>query len=137
MAEDRLAKAEINIEKLFGEVKILDLKSEHTQSSIQDIAATLNQLKDKEVEKAVERQKILNALTKLSDKQDEISKGQDKLGDTLAEHTKEEMVEQRKYKRWLIILSALVISIVIDSQSGTNIVGGIWKYIINHLELVI
>ena len=137
MAEDRLAKAEINIEKLFGEVKILDLKSEHTQSSIQDIAATLNQLKDKEVEKAVERQKILNALTKLSDKQDEISKGQDKLGDTLAEHTKEEMVEQRKYKRWLIILSVLVISIVIDSQSGTNIVGGIWKYIINHLELVI
>ena len=136
MEIDRLGKAELNIEKLFGEVRILDLKAEHTQSTIQDIASTLTQLKDKEVEKAIERQKMLSAITKISDRQEEIFKGQEKQADTLTNHTKEEMAVQQKFIRWLVTLTILVISIVIDSQSGTNIVGWAWKYIISHLGLI-
>ena len=124
--EQRLIKLERDMDRVWHKLEVFHLRQTSLESIVGDISSTLKEINGSEIKKAVERQQMLNTLQLVLDSQMENR-------EDFVSHIKDEMLEQKKIKKWLLTTSGLIIAIVVDSQAHTNIVGGVWSYAVKNI----
>jgi len=119
--EDRIRKIEKDTDKLWGEHKMNQLRTRQFESTVEVISKELTSMKNEEVEKAVERQKM-------NDKLDAINDGIVDYGVKFQDHVEGEMAEYGRIRKVILVMGIMLIGTIVDNQAGTHIISSLWKW---------
>lgn len=129
--DERITKVEKSLDKLWSAHKLSEVVNSQFSASIQAISTELHDMKVKEIDKAVERQRMQGTLERLYDKiaSMDISMNKSINGSTEAfnRHVIEEMSAYRKITKVIVVLGVSVVALIIDNQAGTHIIEAIWS----------
>ena len=119
--EERLRKVERDNDRLWNEYKINQVKTSQFEVAVEAISKEITAIKDAEVEKAVERQKMMNSL-------DNVHKGIKHLDEKFSVHIIDEMKVYGSLRKVIIVMGVMLIALIVDSQAGTHIISSTWKW---------
>lgn len=129
--DERITKVEKSLDKLWSAHKLSEVVNSQFSASIQAISTELHDMKVKEIDKAVERQRMQGTLERLYDKiaSMDISMNKSINGSTEAfnSHVIEEMSAYRKITKVIVVLGVSVVALIVDNQAGTHIIEAIWS----------
>lgn len=121
--EQQVTKLVRDQDRLWNEHKLVQVKQSQFEATVNSISKELHEMKDNETKKAVERQKTHSIIERLEEKVDDLSDG-------LKAHIIDEMEVYGKLKKYMTIMGVAIIAIVLDNQTGSNIVGTLIKWFI-------
>jgi len=119
--EQRVGKIERDIDKLWSEHKQHIKTSSGLTDEVKSINDKLYDMSKTEVDKAVERQKMMDTLQK-------VNGGIEILDTKFTDHVTDEMVAYSKMRKVITIIGVVLLMVVIDNEAGTHIVSSFWKW---------
>jgi len=124
--ENRVSKLERDIDKLWSEHKQHIKTAASLADEVKSINDKLYDMSKTEVDKATERQKMMDTLEKMDN-------GIELLDVKFTDHVKDEMIAYSKMRKVIAIIGVILLMVVIDNEAGTHIVSSFWKWAVKTL----
>lgn len=128
MSEATLAELRRDTDRLWSEHKLHKMETIRFEKAINDVSKELHNMKEKELEKAVERQKMQNTLENIEKSIVEVKDEQRAQREDFNTHVKDEMIVYGKLKKVISVLGIILIAVIIDNEAGTHIVSSLWSW---------